>query len=168
MGGNLGCGDISVEGRIWMASHTGEVRGEGVLGVIFRWQAIQVDSKEPMCESLLFTQSTLRPPAPSAPSSGRTPGALGDDMKVVAWNHHGDILHSLVETEDRVGKLEVSKVSFSEGPDSKRNGKVSQWGQIHRGMARKSAALPLAHLMFPSVSVFSPTALPLSYRGGVV
>ena len=28
-----------------MASHTGGVRGEGVLGVIFGWQAIQVDQQ---------------------------------------------------------------------------------------------------------------------------
>jgi hypothetical protein len=70
-----------------MASHTGGFPGAEV-------------------ESPLFTQSTSRPPAPSAPSSGRTPEALGDDVKAVAWNHHGDILDSLVETdEDGVEKL---------------------------------------------------------------
>jgi hypothetical protein len=31
-----------------MARHTGGARGEVVLGVIFGWQAIQVDFKEPM------------------------------------------------------------------------------------------------------------------------
>jgi len=40
--GNAGCGIISVEGHIWIASHTGVVRGEGVLNVIVGWQAIQV------------------------------------------------------------------------------------------------------------------------------
>ena len=89
-----------------MVSHARGGRGEGVLGVVFGWQAIQVDSKEPMLESLLSTQSTSRPPAPSDPSAERTPAALGDDVKMVAWNYHGDILDSLVETdEDRAGKL---------------------------------------------------------------
>ena len=77
-----------------MESHTGGVVGEGELGVIFEWQAIQVDSKAPTIESLLFTRSTSQPPAPSTYL-----------LLVVARNHTSNILDSLVETdEERVGK----------------------------------------------------------------
>ena len=61
MGRNVGCGNISVESHIWMASLEGGVRGEGVLGATFGWQATQVYFKEPMSESLLLTQSTSLP-----------------------------------------------------------------------------------------------------------
>ena len=38
-GGNLVCCDISVEGHIWMAIHTGGVRGEGV--PLVTWRGLQ-------------------------------------------------------------------------------------------------------------------------------
>ena len=47
-------GSLARRAGIWVAETS-------LLRVIFGWQAIQVDSKEPMFESRLFTQSTSRP-----------------------------------------------------------------------------------------------------------